>query len=405
MGESDIPSQIYRDTLAEDLRRLRSGGARSKAREILKREKGTSIYRLSDVLRHEEKDKKIFFARELDEQITEKVELHGIVSNEPSLYETFPYIKNVKGAGLGVGMDQMLDIAVNTKLDEVYIIDVSSTESLATKTLLEIGRGHHELFKKYPTTAEYLRYFETNQIPITLEMLSNQFSSEELQIIEKTMRGRLYSNHYEKKAPDGPQYIETYLKFKSYQKNYRSWLSDDGALEKIIGMYEEGKLKPVLGDLRGSNSMTKIATTLLSSNTPLSLVYLSNAPMSFFRLGKNFWINLEKMPVNDNTILIETMGGPGDGISIPRSVLKNPWVRLAMQPIAFHYSVRTLEDIKKEKRGAYKGKTFRDTSTLYPLDNIEDRVRAVLVGVDSRQVGVILPKRGLVIAGLHPEGI
>ena len=38
-----------------------------------------------------------------------------ITSNEPSLFETFPYLQHCKGALIAVGSDQALDFAVNTK--------------------------------------------------------------------------------------------------------------------------------------------------------------------------------------------------------------------------------------------------------------------------------------------------
>lgn len=136
-----LPSEQFRKDLADELRTARKNDPRA-ARMVLGEKKKAVGYRLAEGLLRQEKKGPLPAQREpLEEKNPYKNDVISIpYSNELSLFETFEYLKNIEGVGLGVGMDQMLDIAVNSNLSEIIIVDIAKQCALTTQALLETGR-------------------------------------------------------------------------------------------------------------------------------------------------------------------------------------------------------------------------------------------------------------------------
>ncbi|MES2226127.1 MAG: hypothetical protein V4480_04975 [Patescibacteria group bacterium] len=215
----------------------------------------------------------------IESEETENVEEFGVLSNEPLLFTTFPYTKKLAGAGLGVGLDQMLDYVVNSELSTIYMTDVSPAVSTLSRSFLEIGRIHRFINKDdkdtYRMTPEkFCSYLDSENIGTTLAMLEPHFSDSEMEFLTKAFSERM-QNHHTKESP--PLRLFHYLSFKSRQKEYRSWMSDPETLERIFSLYESGNITVVRGDLSGPTVLPAIAKQLKEQGTLLSLVYESNA--------------------------------------------------------------------------------------------------------------------------------
>ncbi len=394
MAETETPTQEYRNNLARNLSELRQAGAKEAAKTVLDEEKQTHIYKLSEGLKKNKERSPIFGKKDYDDPKEHLEVSHNTVSNEASLYEVFPYIKDSDGAGMGVGLDQMLDIAVNSKLKEVYIVDVQPSVAITTRALLEIGRKHHKLSGKYPTPKEYIAYFDQRNVPATLQMLSTEFTKDELNILGKTLTDKVKASGEKTTEADSPAQVEHYLKFKNRQKDYKSWISDEKNLQQIITMYENGKIVSVMGDLTGKKSMPGIADDLRKRKLSLSLVYLSNAKYYFASDGttKNFQKNLDSMPVNGKTVVVETSMG---SMPIPDSVKSDLWMSKLM-PMTWEYQIQNLADAEVESKGIY---TAIDGGKTFALTDTQDRILAVDGGYKTaKEVGLVLPKKGLVVA-------
>lgn len=376
MKEGKKPHEQYMDQLASKLQR-----ATGNAPKILEREKSTHIYRVAQALHREESptsqaSRSIFDETEL---LKGKTRYYGL-SNEPSLYQTFPYIKDISGVGLGVGFDQMLDIACNSHLQEVYIVDYEKSSVLRTRALLEVGRRHKELFGTYPTPQEFIKYFREAELPITLEMIQGAFTPEEQSILSTAMSRRMSldpMNKPEESNPRAPLEVLHYLEYKSGQRNYHSWISTSESLAKIIQMYEDSKLHVTLANLGGKRAMNTIAESLESRQQHLSLVYLSNAIGYRDWAGTNDNHNIEdaiqSMPVADDTILIETT------LSFDREVMPRPW-QVLLDP---YLRKNTLPWIYMVQTMAHRRETHSN-----PYDS------------NLRGLRIKKPKKGLLIAGL-----
>ena len=373
MNETKEPHEQYRHQLASQLHNT-TGGAK-----ILEREKPTHIYKVAEAL-HREKlptsraSRSMFDETELLEGETR---YYG-VSNEPSLYQTFPYIKDVSGVGLGVGFDQMFDITINSQLKEIYIVDFEKSSVLRTRALLEVGRRHKELFGTYPTPQEFIKYFGEADLPITLEMVQGAFTPEEQYILSTAMSRRMSldpMNKPETTDHRAPLEILHYLEYKSGQKDFHSWISTAESLAKIIQMYEDGKLHVTLANLGSQTAMSRIAESLEAKQQHISLIYLSNA--RGYSDNSDIENTIKSMPITDDTILIETTFPIGrEGTPRPWRVLLDPYLR--KNTLSWIYMVQTM---------AHRRKINGD---LYYNTGPEAEVRK--------------PKKGLLIAGLPVRG-
>lgn len=400
MSENNAPSQAYRNQLANELAALRKNGDSTTATQLLEQHKQTHIYQLAKVLHQEKPTFSPFNQRKFDEEIIEASQSHATVSNEPSLFETFPYIKHVSGAGLGVGFDQMFDIAVNTQLTEIFVVDVLPEVSLATKTVLEVGRRHHELFGSYPTVEQFLAYFQERNLHLTLEAISHQFTAEELAHIKNILTATVKEKKTDQPIADAPLQIEYYLRFKSQQPDYASWLSTPENLHKILQMYERGQLTPILGDVTGEKTMPAIAAKLTAQNIPLSLVYLSNAKyyIGKFRRTDELQKNLAAMPIADATVMVSSKFS---NTPLPESVTQDQWMSRMM--LSWDYEVQTVVDIEQQRAGAYK---VTSNGKEYKLSDLADRAYAIEEGYTTEtEMNLQMPKQGVYIAGLPSQPV
>gem|GEM_PF-4269310 len=329
-----VSSEEFRTNLARELREVKKTD-RQDAQKKLDEAKQTTPYQIAKGLdRGLHVDITPFNSRELDEEQTANEVQVAPYSNEPSLFETFEYVRHAEGAALGVGLDQMLDFAVNTRLSEVYITDIAAKSVLTTRALLEAGRKFHMLNKRYPSPEEYVALFDFSQIGLLFEMIEPSFTPEELKIVIDVI-GKFFKT--------GPLAMHEYLQYKETQPYYRSWLSTQENLEKIIRMYEDGHLKVVRGDIAGKNAMPQIAKLLRQQGVPLSFLYLSNVsdffaseerdlpvPEKRMQPIESFLKNIEALPISDQAVVIHISEIKGKNITAPMPELaqKNQNIKL-----------------------------------------------------------------------------
>lgn len=297
MTDSPKWSDEYRAKIAAELKDLRRKGNTREARERLQLHKQQfgSTYALSRALSRDRAQSLSLSTREHDERIEKSYSSVYITSNEPSLFEAFPFIRGCGGVGVGIGMDQMLDIAVNSDLEQVVLLDNNPAVSLTTRAVLEIGRRHHELFESYPTSGQFIDYFRATRLPATFEMISPLFSDDEMEIIRQELTQEVSSGHTR---------LYAYFSLKAEQREFRSWVQEPAT---IIRRYEEGNIIFVSGDLTGDKSVKSLAERFTREGKRVSLVYLSNAE-EYIGDSKTSKLteNMSSLPIDGDTIVIST---------------------------------------------------------------------------------------------------
>ena len=313
---------------------------------------------------------------------------HSTISNEASLYETFPYIQDVEGVGIGVGMDQMLDIFANTNLSQIYIIDVLPKVSLTTRALLEIGRYHYLRYRSYPSVREFLGYLTRDKITETLELIKSSFSDTQMRIIKGA-----FSEEIESDEEIRPLKILYYLTFKSKQTYFRSWISDDSVLERVIEAYRYGRIVPIIGSLSGDVTMFKISERISAEGLNVGLIYESNFKMYLEPEGQSKYSqNLRQLPMDKDAKIIKTIMSRENH---PLPVNQDQQMKKLMAN--WLYIVRSNKDMKKEESDPI---TIEIDGEEFVLRDIYDRIDAFMFGGVSEEIVGLKRVGNIVLAGV-----
>lgn len=336
------PSREYRSNLAGELAGLRRDGKRDEAVRRLGSEKESHLYALAAALHRKREDLPRLdeASRTIDEETRSETGFY--FPNEINIYDVLPSVEHQDGIGVGVGVDQMFDLFVNSKMNEVYLTDITRRITVTSKALLEIGRMHKALRGAYPTPSEFLRYLEKDHVELTLEMLGDAFDEEELELVREQLN-RKSGNRDDRNNPETPELVHHWLKYKSRQTEYGSWISSAKNLARLFRAYEDGKIHVVRADIAGEEGFARLAERLRAQGKTVSTVYVSNAldylgrDHEVLRSGdyQHFVENLGKLPVDDDSILISCeMRAEDDEISDPYIERSAMWWTYRVQRVA-----------------------------------------------------------------------
>jgi len=324
-----------------------------------------------------------------------------IISNEPSLFETFEQVKDLKGTGIGVGVDQMLDFFINSNLEKVILFDFDERVSLVSRALLEIGRLHHRFFKKFPTPQDFLFYLDDSEkggLARALNFLSGVFSQTEMEILQEAFgrKERIFN-------PDRESVLHMYYRFKNEQTDYRSWMSDEEALVKTISAYEAGNIRIVNGNLAGNEELAALSDELKSNKQAVSLLYFSNA-FSYLRTDEieKASENISRLPISEKTVVISTSSFELSWESrelkppeapYPQKLKSLSYKSLAQLSGGWRYFVQSPTDWRQAVSSKHP---FVFNHSSFDVEMAE-RLARMMKGDDS---GVSQPKPGVYLAGL-----
>lgn len=108
--------------------------------------------------------------------------------NEININDVFPFTEEKRGVGIGVGIDQMLEILTHSKLDEIVIVDFSPQAHLTTKALLEAGAHYRRLHGTYPSPEIFVSFFSPENIDETIRMVGKKFSKKQQDLLRSQLR-------------------------------------------------------------------------------------------------------------------------------------------------------------------------------------------------------------------------
>ena len=238
-------------------------------------------------------------------------------SNEPALFKAFEFIKDREGVAIGVGMDQMFDIAWNApKLSRVIVFDQKWITSLVSESLLYIGSLHKREIGAYPSPEEFISYFAPGRIDTTLAILAPHISNDDFERLERVFQGTLRARNRENSQ------LYDYIALKAHpetKKEFESWLSSPESLAHILALYDSGRIHFIHGNLIDTERMAA-AELLQGKEERVSVIYLSNVETTIDDNTDMVELihNLSSLPINSETVVIETdLAGHGRIRPIP----------------------------------------------------------------------------------------
>lgn len=256
------------------------------------------------------------------------------VPNEIDLVDaTARLTKERKGVGLGVGLDQMLDFAINSQLEKIYMVDNQVEVSLATTALLEVatilGRKHGEV-----TPDMLVSCFD----PDNFQQLEDLLEQSTLLTVtdQQNIASILHAGNF--------WHLKQLHEYLSYKRDSvpDSWVGSVQNLRKIRALYEAGNIVIYAADLAGDDVVQfRIREQLQSEQKELGLLYVSNAMKYIAKEGKMSALqrNIEAVPKANDCLIVQTLNvsmlPEYRGLverPLPRQVQKHPFETLEVIP-------------------------------------------------------------------------
>ncbi|HVI01320.1 MAG TPA: hypothetical protein VM869_21530 [Enhygromyxa sp.] len=252
---------------------------------------------------------------------------HYVKTNERRHDVWFPYIADKRGIYVGVAADQNYTLMAVAKAEYAFLMDLDwrITElHRAYEVLIEASETPQALFDRF------LAKNADSSAALIEEALKDQVSAERLkQIVMSWKAARetvyLHLDNVINRDQDG---VNT------------SWLSNPDYYAHVRKLYQSDRIRHLVGDLTGPNTLQTIAKAAEGLGLPVSVLYLSNAE-EYYDYTAQYRSNIKALPITDSSVVL-------------RTIYSDKWVHAdalwnyQVQPLA-DYKAR-LEDPKNSRR-------------------------------------------------------
>ena len=221
---------------------------------------------------------------------------HYWISNEHSHHLWRDSIANVGGAYLGVGSDQNYLLAGWARSQLLVLMDFDAAIS--------------DLHRVYKVA------FAAADTPEAFVALWGKTKEEELRGLVEAA----YVDPEERKKTTRALRVARSLVFSRLSRTRRDYqargvptfVTDQAEYDHVRKLWADGRVFPIRGDLTGDATLVDVAAALEKADLRLGVVYFSNAEQ-YFDYGPGFRRNIVRLPVQDNAMVVRTLGWKGPG--------------------------------------------------------------------------------------------
>lgn len=239
---------------------------------------------------------------------------HYWISNEQRLDLFHDSIKDLGGVYIGVGSDQNYLHAGWAKTEVLVLMDFDHK-------IVDLHKVYEVAFKHAGTKEEFIELWSEKSKPKLRELIKQAHPSGKLQkdvVQAHRSAQRVVARRFKRLAK---QMIKTKLP---------SFLTDDASYNYIRGLFQNGKVFMVRGDLTATIAMRAISKATEHAGLKVRVLYLSNAEQ-YFNVHAAFRDNILSLPTDDKSLVIRTNG----------------WRGLAhVENTGYHYNVQSAESFK-----------------------------------------------------------
>ena len=217
---------------------------------------------------------------------------HYWISNEHHHAVWQPFISGVGGVLLGVGTDQNYLLAGWSGAQVMLLMDFDGKIPLLHQI--------YGLFFKHTATPERFR-----------KRWSEPYFSESTELIRAGL------------APDNPKLARTLIKIfkvtrpliwhrlgrvskQHHELGIATFLDHQGQYNHLRGLWQQGRVVAVRGDLTGERTMRQLARVLRLTGLKMGVLYLSNAEQ-YFKYGPDFRRNIMEIPWSARGLALRTL--------------------------------------------------------------------------------------------------
>lgn len=228
-----------------------------------------------------------------DEEERIKTDIHYVKTNERRHDVWFPYLDNKRGIYVGVAADQNYTLIGVAKSEFVFLMDLDWR-------VTELHRAYEVLIEASDTPEALVERFHEDNEEATVELLEQALADE---LPEDTLRQHLMSfrgaretvyRHLEKVLTRTEDGVAT------------SWLSNPEYYAHIRKLYQNDRVRMLVGDLTGPTTLGTIAAAAEGLGLPVEVMYLSNAE-EYYDYTAQYRDNIQGLPIADDSIVLRTI--------------------------------------------------------------------------------------------------
>jgi nitrogenase molybdenum-iron protein alpha/beta subunit len=190
---------------------------------------------------------------------------------------------------MGVGSDQAYILIGWQRPEYAWLVDYDPVVKL-------IHELHAALFVAAETPKEFFRMYMPENTEEALAAIDARYDGERAKEIKarflkhrRMIRLRLW-------------HVRARLK----EVKSATYLTDQDTYDFVRAMVLEGRMRPMVADLTGTEAITGIAEAAMELEVPIRVMYLSNAEQYWKEYPATFRENVLKLPIDSSSILLRT---------------------------------------------------------------------------------------------------
>ncbi|MBK6575210.1 MAG: hypothetical protein IPG17_03205 [Sandaracinaceae bacterium] len=214
---------------------------------------------------------------------------HYYRTNELSHWVYRERVANVGGVMSGVGSDQLYLLAGWARPEILVPLDFDG-EITATHRVVAA------VFLAHATPEAFMAAFdEANVDALEALVRAHYASSPDVDSLARTARNA------------GRHLFESMrmIRRRYTERGVPTYITDAAQYEFVRGLWAEGRVFPIRGDLTADLAMLDLALAARRANLPVRLLYVSNAE-TYFEFGPTYRRNIMAQPFDDRSVLLRT---------------------------------------------------------------------------------------------------
>ncbi len=268
------------------------------------------------VLRLDDETHRTFWSSPEDDVPESRVDnRHYVHTNEQRHHLFFPYMDCKGGGYLGVGSDQNYTMLARCRADFAWILDydeiVVLLHAINRAFILESDTPLVFVEKWQPQS-------EQTSLAIIREHEADNPRLGEIEQVYTKYRRKLFE-HFERLAG------------RKHKGKPSTWLADEGDYAYVRGMFEAGRIRPMMGNLLADRAVAGIGEASRALGIPVRVIYLTNVEELVHYNGA-MRASFRSLPVDERSVVLRTLAYTNG-----YEIADNKW----------HYNIQSAKDFQE----------------------------------------------------------
>lgn len=215
-----------------------------------------------------------------------------VKSNEPRQHLFAPYVKNLGGGYVGVGIDQNYSLVALARSQWVWLFDYDPT----------VTRLHYvlrALILRSDSVDDFIAKLAPENKKASLAILDEEYRGQKerraYREVFRVYRSALYKHYQKERVPAGDE-------------GEYGWLRHEEQYRYIRALYQQGRILLRKGDMLAKRCLKDIGDAARALGVPVRIYYPSNAP-ELWPWSRQYKKNVLNLPFDEQSIVVQTTSG------------------------------------------------------------------------------------------------